>query len=73
MEAKDVRFKIFINNSETQLIKNPDPNWAKILDPDSNSMYLDPLNSTESHLNLKEKTVLRIRTTCGRIRTILSR
>ena len=73
MEAKDVRFKILINNSETQLIKtrgrdttprppptffskiilnfsfkidsitlDPDPNWAKILDPDPNSMYLDP-------------------------------
>ena len=82
MEAKDARFKILINNSETQLIKNffmwqyllivsknigtcfkenyfslqlfwmfsfkidsipldPDPNWAKILDPDPNSMYLD--------------------------------
>ena len=21
---------------------DPDPNWAKILDPDPNSMYLDP-------------------------------
>ena len=79
MEAKDVRFKILINNSETQLIKHffrwqfvlienyfslklfwifsfkidcitldpdpdldPDPNWARILDPDPNSMYLDP-------------------------------
>ena len=21
---------------------NPDSNWAKILDPDQNSMYLDP-------------------------------
>ena len=83
MEAKYVRFKILINNSETQLIKNifmwqfvlivlytcfieyllfflklfwifsvkidcitldPDPNCTKILDPDPNSMYLDPHN-----------------------------
>ena len=84
MKAKDVRFKIKIHYSETQLSTNffrwhlviivlkkytvfkencfylklflissfkndsitmdpdPDPNWAKILDPDPNSMYLDP-------------------------------
>ena len=24
------------------IILDPDPNWAKILDPDQNSMYLDP-------------------------------
>ena len=23
---------------------DPDPNWAKIMDPDPNSMYLDPQN-----------------------------
>ena len=28
-----------MSNSETQLIN---PNWAKILDTDLNSMYLDP-------------------------------
>ena len=87
MEAKYVRLKILINNSEAHLIKNslcdsiflwlkqytstcfnekylslklftifsfkidsinlepdPDPNWAKIMDPDPNSMYLDPQN-----------------------------
>ena len=29
---------------------DPDPNWAKILDPDPNSMYLDP-----QHWPIKER------------------
>ena len=74
MKAKDASFKIFINNSETQLIKyffrwqfvlslkkkytcfrenyfSLQLFWifsfkidCKTLDPDSNSMYLDPQN-----------------------------
>ena len=27
---------------DPDLYPDPDPNWAKILDPDPNSMYLDP-------------------------------
>ena len=26
---------------------DPEPNWAKILDPDPNSMYLDPQHCTK--------------------------
>ena len=39
---------------------NPDPNWAKILDPDPNSMYLDPQHwfcKTKFDV-LKEKSIL---------------
>ena len=48
MEAKDVRFKIpvliknSIDSTGITLNPDPDPNWAKLLDPDPNSMYLDP-------------------------------
>ena len=52
---EELRYKFTIQrdsvNSVTQCIfyfkiysitLDPDPNWAKVLDPDPNSMYLDP-------------------------------
>ena len=34
-------FLIFSFKTDS-LVLDPDPNWAKILDPEPNSMYLDP-------------------------------
>ena len=34
-------FLIFSSKIDS-ITLDPDPNWAKILDPDPNSMYLDP-------------------------------
>ena len=112
MEAKYVKFKLLINISETQLIKNyfmwqyvlivkkniylfnenyfplklfrifsfkinstgitPDPNWAKILDPDPNSMYLDPPHWLKAYylweLEPGRRNNTRIRTRTDRLR-----
>ena len=34
-------FLLFVFKNDN-ISPDPDPNWAKILDPDPNSMYLDP-------------------------------
>ena len=35
-------FSKFIPNATVWKALNPDPKWSKFLDPDSNTMYLDP-------------------------------
>ena len=44
-----------IDNTPVTLDPDPDQNWAKILDPDTNSMCLDPQHSLNTAFLIKKK------------------
>ena len=44
-----------IDNTPVTLDPDPDQNWAKILDPDTNSMCLDPQHSLNTAFLKKKK------------------
>ena len=46
-----------IDNTPVTLDPDPDQNWAKILDPDTNSMCLDPQHSLNTAFLIKKKKI----------------
>ena len=51
-------FRIFsFKVGSIALDPDPDPNWAKILDPDRNSMYLDPKHWQKAFVEFHSRSI----------------